>query len=91
MDDGPKPPNTQTMKIDLLVLSLLVAATTGCATANPRRVDVPPRAFAERAPPDEVDGPSRKRPPAPRWVAPPPAYGNRVVRLVEFEALPPEG
>ncbi len=91
MDDGPKPPNTQVMKTGLLVLSLLVAATTGCATANPRRIDVPPRALAERTPPDEVDGASRKRPAAPRWVAPPPAYGNRVVLLVDTDALPPEG
>jgi hypothetical protein len=65
------------MKSSLLVLTLAMAVA-GCATANPRRVQAPAPALAERTTPGENNRAIPKRP-VPRWVAPPPAYGNRVV------------
>lgn len=70
-------PNTQLMKFGLLSVCLVVMAA-GCATANPRRIATPPPALAERSDPDKP-GAMPKRQRIPRWVAPPPAYGNRVV------------
>lgn len=58
---------------------LLVVTTAGCATAIPRRVDAPQPALAEHSAPAKDGKAVPKRPRAPRWVAPPPAYGNRVV------------
>jgi hypothetical protein len=75
------------MKLGLLSVCLVVIAA-GCATANPRRVATPKPALAERLDPDKTGAPKRQR--IPRWVAPPPAYGNRVVS-VESETPAPEG
>jgi hypothetical protein len=64
------------MKFGLLSVCLVVIAA-GCATANPRRIATPHPALAERSDLDKNGTPKRQR--IPRWVAPPPAYGNRVV------------
>lgn len=58
---------------------LLVVTAAGCATATPRRVDAPQPALAEHSTPTKDGKALPKRPRVPRWVAPPPAYGNRVV------------
>ncbi len=76
------------MKVGLLSVCI-VAIAAGCATATPRRVTTPKPELAERTDFDKGDGlPKRQR--IPRWVAPPPAYGNRVV-VNECVATPPEG
>lgn len=78
------------MKFGLLSVGLVVVAA-GCATANPRRVTAPHTTLAERSDLDENGVPKRQR--TPRWVAPPPAYGNRVVlnECTPPEASEPEG
>lgn len=66
------------MKLGWLGL-LLVVTTAGCATVSPRRAFAPQPALAEHSEPTKDGEAVPKRPRVPRWVAPPPAYGNRVV------------
>jgi hypothetical protein len=88
VDDPVNSPNTSIMRSMLLIVSLIVAATAGCASATPRRVDAPSPTLADRTRAADPDGELPKRPRVPRWVAPPPAYGNRVVLLTPSEEVP---
>lgn len=56
----------------MLAAAALVAA---CAGAGQRAPEAPPRPVD----PETRVTPERERPPPPRLIAPPPAYGNKVV------------